>query len=290
MKIIKPVFNLGIGRCGSTIFHHIMAKHPNVTWLSNISHNYPHKPQWNRWLMHAMNSDILERILMKKIRVREAFGFWDLYCKGFSRPFRDLRLDDLTPRNKSSVSNAISQNLTKKRNRFVTKLTGWPRIRYIRGIFEDAKFIHVVRDGRAVVNSMINVDFWWGWHGMSNWRWGDIPEPYYQEWLDTDQSFVAMAAIEWKMIMDAFEVAKAETPAQQYLEIRYEQLCDDPIAVYKDVLAFCELPWSQKFEKKILRFDLRNTNYKWQKQLTSQQQDIMQKIFSDHLVKYGYNI
>ena len=44
--------------------------------------------------------------------------------------------------------------------RFAAKLTGPARISYVSSIFPEARFVHVVRDGRAVVQSLMKVEFW----------------------------------------------------------------------------------------------------------------------------------
>ena len=33
-KLTKPIIIVGTGRCGSTVFHRLLAKHPGVMWLS----------------------------------------------------------------------------------------------------------------------------------------------------------------------------------------------------------------------------------------------------------------
>ncbi|GAJ21506.1 unnamed protein product, partial [marine sediment metagenome] len=81
------------------------------------------------------------------------------------------------------------------------KLTGWSRIEYIKELFPDAKFIHILRDGRGVANSLINVDFWKGWEGPHKWRWGMLNEEKMKEWNKYDQSFVILAAMEWKILV-----------------------------------------------------------------------------------------
>jgi hypothetical protein len=93
---------------------------------------------------------------------------------GFRRPCRDLLPQDVTLKKKEAIQNVVAQMLTRKRNRLVVKITGWPRIGFLKEIFPDAKFIHILRDGRAVANSYINVPFWWGWRGLANWRWGPL--------------------------------------------------------------------------------------------------------------------
>lgn len=59
----------------------------------------------------------------------------------------------------------LSKTLTKKRNRLLFKITGWPRVGFLHEIFEDAKFIHLIRDGRAVAYSLLQQPWWEGWRG-----------------------------------------------------------------------------------------------------------------------------
>jgi hypothetical protein len=76
-----------------------------------------------------------------------------------------------------------------------------PRISFLYAIFPDARFVHVLRDGRAVANSRLNASFWKGWHGLNIWG-GQMPEHYRQEWERHRRSFVALAGIEWKTHID----------------------------------------------------------------------------------------
>ena len=241
-------------------------------------------------ILDMLENPLTNRILMKKIKVREAYGFWDHHCHGFSRPFRDLTASDVTPKIKQKLPAVLSKNLTSKKNRFCTKLTGWPRIGFLNEIFPDAKFIHIVRDGRAVTNSLINIGFWWGWQGPENWRWGQLPQDYAEEWNKYNQSFIALAAIEWKMIMDAFEVAKQQVPGDRYIEIKYEELCENPLEVYRRAMDFAELPWTKKFENQILSTSLVNSNSKWIKEFNSSQKDMLNDMLAGHLSKFNYTV
>ena len=43
MKIEKPIFIIGTGRCGSTIFYEIFSYHPNISWSSGALDIFPKK-------------------------------------------------------------------------------------------------------------------------------------------------------------------------------------------------------------------------------------------------------
>lgn len=158
----------------------------------------------------------------------------------------------------------------------------------MRELFNDAKFIHIVRDGRSVVNSLLQVNWWWGWQGPQNWRWGELTPEQKAQWEKYERSFVALAAIEWNILMDAMQKAAAELNKDTFMEIKYEDLCDAPVETYKKVLDFSELEWTPTFEQKVKTHTFKNTNYKWQQDLTSEQQRIVQEVTAENLKYYEY--
>jgi hypothetical protein len=289
-KVEKPIFIVGTGRCGSTIFHQIFSHHPQVAWLSRYCDRHPGKLHYNRMAMQLLNSPLPTRYVRKLVYPVEAYRFWDYYCAGgFSKPCRDLLREDVMPKTEKAVQKAMAAMLTGKRTRLLIKITGWPRMGFLKEIFPDAKFIHVYRDGRAVVNSWLGVNWWLGWRGPSNWQWGELTAEQQAKWEKYDCSFVALAAICWEILMAAQECAKQRTPSDDLLEVRYEDLCQDPIGIFQTVTEFCGLAWSPGFKTIVSQFSLRNTNDKWKKELSEAQQKILCECLADTLEKYGYN-
>lgn len=288
MKIKKPIFIVGIGRSGSTAFYDLFSKHPNVAWLSGLCNKYPDKPSRNRLLMKGIDYFIIGEFLRRKYGPGECYAFWEHISKGFSEPCRDLLAQDVTVKTKKRIQDAMSAMITEKRNRLSVKITGWPRICFLKEIFNDAIFIHLIRDGRAVVNSIINVDFWRGWMGPQRWRWGELTSTQKKEWSTYGHSFIALAAIQWKMLMDAMEKAKNITNKNDIIDVRYEDLCSDPFEVFKKIAAFCDLEWPSSFEDSVSRYAVSNMNYKWEEELTTEQKRILEDILKDYLKRYGY--
>jgi hypothetical protein len=289
LAVETPIFIVGTGRCGSTLFHHVLSHHPHVTWLSRACERQPRKPEANRRAIRTL--DLLplpSRYIRKLIYPVEAYEFWERICPGFKEPCRDLLKEDVTPRVKKSVLKVMAQMLTKRRRRLLVKITGWPRIGFLKGIFPDAKFIHIYRDGRAVVNSLLSVTWWSGWRGPDNWRWGELTPAQREKWERFDQSFVALAAIQWEILMAAHEEAKHKVPVGDLLEIRYEDMCQDPVQALKTATEFCDLVWLPEFESTIHRFTFKNTNHKWQEHLSDAQQNILNACLHESLQKYGY--
>jgi hypothetical protein len=288
MKIEKPIFIIGVGRSGSTILHKIFIEHPQVAWLSTLCDKYPDKPSINRLLMKAIDYPVVGRYLKKIVEPGECYDFWEHHCKGFRRPCRDLFAEDVTNKTKRKIRKVMSEMMTNKKRRLIVKITGWPRIGFLHEIFPDAKFIHILRDGRAVVNSMINVHWWWGWRGPQNWRWGELTPSQKEQWERYNRSFIVLAAIEWKFLMDSIEKARGNISKRDFLEVKYEDFCSETLDIFRDVTKFCNLNWSREFENSIKKYPLRNTNYKWLEELTDKQKNVLEEVLNDYLKRYDY--
>ncbi len=275
MQVEKPIFIVGVGRSGSTIFHRMFAEHPQVAWLPYIADQFPTRLALLRAVLTMVDQPLIGELVNRKVAPGEGYRFWETYCKGFSEPFRDLTAHDVTNRHKTVIPHLLAQLLTAQRRRLLMKITGWPRIGFLQGIFPDAKFIHIKRDGRAVINSLLNVRFWSGWRGPQGWRCGALTPAQLAVWEQFDRSFVALAGLELQILLEATEKARQQIAPDNFLELTYETLCADPIGAFQTVTAFAELPWSSRFEERLKRYRLSNTNYKWQQELTNEQQKIL---------------
>ena len=289
MQITKPIFIVGTGRCGSTLFHRLLATHPQLMWLSGFSHRFPDKPSLNRRAVTAVGNPLLKGILAGKIRPAEAYGFWDAHAYGFSEPCRDLVRSDVSAKVKKQVRAALQAMLTPERNRMLVKITGWPRIGFLNEIFEDAKFIHIKRDGRAVASSLLHVGFWRGWYGPQGWRAGLLSAEDQATWESYDRSFTALAGIEWRIQMRAMEAARRALDPKLFYEVKYEAFCEQPLETFRQVLEFAELPWSAELEKAVKEASIRSTSNRWRDDLTPAQQGILDNLLHEDLQRYGYN-
>jgi omega-hydroxy-beta-dihydromenaquinone-9 sulfotransferase len=284
-----PIIVIGTGRCGSTVFHRLLSKHPNLAWLPGaLCSRFPRKPGLHNLFTSGLDYPVLGKVLEERIKPGECYPFWEHQCKGFSKPYRDLVASDVTRRAKERIRETVSEITTEKRDRLLIKITGWPRIGFLSEIFEDAKFVHVVRDGRAVANSLLDVYFWEGWRGPENWSWGELSPAQRGEWNRYGQSFVVLAAIQWKILMDAMESAKTSLSKDNFLELKYEDLCSDPLDTVRTVTEFCELEWTAEFERQIGKHELKNTNDKFKQHLTARQQRELEEVLGNSLRRYDY--
>jgi hypothetical protein len=287
-KLIKPIIIVGTGRCGSTLFHRLLAKHPQMMWLSPICYKYPARPEWNRMAVTAMDNPLLGRLFGGKLRPGENYRFWDKYAYGFSEPCRDLVRSDVSARVKKQVRAAFEPMLTARRNRLLIKITGWSRIGFLSEIFEDAKFVHMLRDGRAVASSLLHVNFWRGWYGPQGWRAGLLSPEDQATWESYDRSFTALAGIEWRIQMRAMDAARQKLHPSLFLEVKYETFCQHPVESFRGVLEFAELPWSAAFEREIRSASIKSTSNRWRDDLAPRQQAILDDLLHEDLRRYGY--
>jgi hypothetical protein len=289
-EISRPIFIVGTGRCGSTAFHRLLARHRQVMWLSGFAYLFPRKPILNRWAVNAVGNPFLNRMLGGRIRPGEQYRFWDEHAYGFSEPGRDLVGTDVTARVKRQVRAATAAMLTSKRNRLLAKITGWPRIGFLKEIFPDARFVHIVRDGRAVASSLLHIDFWSGWRGPSGWRAGSLSPSDQAAWESSNQSFVALAGLEWRIQMRAMEAASRQLPPEDFLEIKYEEFCAEPLEICQRVLSFADLPPSPDFNRQVKAAAIRNMSNRWRNDLTPEQQVLLDELLREDLRRYGYQV
>jgi hypothetical protein len=190
---------------------------------------------------------------------------------------------------KKQVRAALEPMLSPKRNRLLIKITGWPRIGFLQEIFEDVKFIHIVRDGRAVASSLLHVNFWRGWYGPQGWRAGLLSPEDQATWESYDRSFTALAGLEWRIQMRAIDAARRTLDPKRFFEVKYEAFCEQPVETYRRVLEFAELPDSAEFERHVRAASIRSTSNRWRDDLAPGQQAILDDLLREDLLRYGYD-
>ncbi len=247
------VFVLGTGRCGSTLVEEVLCRHRSVGFVSNLEDRFNLPVSAGRW-----NGSLYRRLpasVTQKSRIRYAPSeAYRVLAREVSpllaSPLRDLVAGDVTPWLERRFQEFFNERARAQHtDTFLHKFTGWPRAGFIRGVFPSARFIHVVRDGRAVANSWLQMPWWLGFEGPDHWQWGPLPDELAAEWDASGRSFVVLAGLLWKMLIDAFDSARTLIPEADWLEIRYEDVAANPRTAFAKMLEFCGLPWDPEFER-----------------------------------------
>lgn len=286
-------FVLGTGRCGSTLVHEMLARHPNVGFISNVEDRIPWLQLMGRW-----NNAIYRRVpscLTRKGRLRyapsEGYRALDYQVSPvLSMPLRDLTADDATPWLTQRVRTFFECRAhAQAASVFLHKFTGWPRARFLQQAFPSAKFVHVVRDGRAVANSWLQMPWWRGYQGPSQWQFGPLPPSYEAEWQSSGRSFILLAGLAWKLLMDAFVAAEQGVAADSWVNVRYEDIMADPCQQFTELLQFLELEWTPVFEAAFARhrFDSARSQA-FRTDLDGSSLRLLEGSLATHLQRFGY--
>ncbi len=155
----------------------------------------------------------------------------------------------------------------------------------LHGIFPKSPLLHIIRDGRDVVRSLLQQN----WQSRTN---GD-PVAIIQD--------PEAATAYWKKAVTAGQRAaqQSKTLRQRHLEIRYEDLVTEPENIVRQVLDHIGEPWEPEvlcFHEKDDPSVYENIHRpisdasvgKWKSELTSDQKSILKRMAGDLLIDLGY--
>ena len=245
----KSVFIVGCPRSGTSIFSTMLAVNPNIANLSEAIYIWEPRDINHKRDHLKMVSDVTESDMA---RIRGAFG---LYQRIKGKPC----FVNKNPR--SSV-----------------------RIGFIQKIFPEAYFIHIVRDGRAVVNSIMNIIKRQS-HRQSIPLGGFCKPRHWKNLLDL--SDLERHARQWVGIINEIETSKNLVPKDQWIEVKYEEFCLDPCKYLADIYKQLGLSVDDKILH-IIKGMAKSQNHKWRGKFSRQELAYMDVIMSHWLRHYGY--
>lgn len=286
MKVERPIFIIGSGRSGTTVLYNCLSVCPEVCWFSNLTARYPNLPKLailHRVLEVPFIGSKMKQSIIRASRftLRPSEG-GNIYhsCCGFEHA-RKTTEDDLSEEMEGRFKKIIQEHLRLTgKSRFLNKQTAnTQRIRLINRMFPDAYYVHIIRDGRAVANSLLHVGWW---SDVDIWWLGHRP-PW---WKEMGREPIQLCALHWKR--DVEEILQNKHLFEdRYVEIRYELLVRDTESVINIIADFCELDRREVFDK-LLPETLPNMNYKWKQELTEHQKSVVRDCIGGFLIQLGY--
>ena len=290
-------FILGPPRSGTSLMYKVLCLHPDTSYVSNWVARVPSRPE-----LAAVN-----RLASRKADMRQQSWFdqeGNAYVYGgrrsmmrraFPKPVEGEPLYASCGINKAGESADRNRSVALLRRRvsrihsysgggshFVNKrVANNRRVPLLREAFPDAKYVAVVRDGRAVANSLSRVD-WWPTELV--WWYGNTPQHWAAEGGDPWE----LCAQDWVHELDAMEAGLAAVDDRNKMLIRYEDLIDDPIGCLTRIADFIGLARSPDWEERLGQLTFPNKNIAWREQIPAEAVDVITGIQRDGLERYGY--
>ena len=257
----RIAFVIGTGRCGSTLVHEILARHPDNGFVTNLD------DKGVRTSSRLQNQ--VWRQLPASVTTKGRFRFAPSEAyRALERevgpalvdPVRDLVAADATPWLAERMQGFVARRAARLRSDvFLHKLTGWSRAGFLHACFPDATIIEIVRDPRAVANSWLQMPWWHGHRGPGEWHFGPLAPEQQDVWERHARSFPVLAALAWRLLMDASDSARAAqpgVPADRWLTVRYEDIVADPRGRIEALLTHLGLEWTPEFESGFGRYSI----------------------------------
>ena len=303
-SIDRPIFMIGVPRSGTTALSEAISLHEDLGWISNYVNRLPFLPWlalFDRitdnpslgWLLRGKKGQ--DRRLASQLRrllphTDEAFTFWKWY--GGEKMLWSYLIDQAADAaERERLVNSLRTILScQDKKRFFTKFTGPPRIHYLNSLFADAYFIHVIRDPRATVSSLLKVSFWRQQGGLENPWWRDgLSADEIRKWHDTGKSPAALAAVQWNRIVELAHQERELLDPSHYLEVRYEDFTDAPHDILSSVFQSIDLPDSVQAHKYLSSIGkLTNMNFKYKGNLAPEDITVIEDITRERARYAGY--
>lgn len=156
-----------------------------------------------------------------------------------------------------------------------------PDIPALAELFPSARFVSIVRDGRAVACSLSRVHWW---PDLTVWWYGGTPGRWQAEGRDPWE----LCARHWVRELAVLEQGLAAVPAARRLEIRYEALVAEPLATMRQLAAFAGLADRWDWVQELARLRYPNRNERWYSRLDPQVRGRIEAIQGDDLRRLGY--
>lgn len=286
-----PVFVLGTGRCGSTLVHEVLARHSGTGFVTNLDDlGLLRSRRSHHQLWRQLPGSVTEK---GRARFAPSEGYRALQREvspTIVDPARDLTSDDATPWLRSRMRGFVeSRAHLAGAPVFLHKFTGWPRSGFLDECFPDALFVEVVRDGRAVANSWLQMPWWRGHRGEMQWHFGPLPPDLHEVWMSRGRSFPVLAALGWRTLMEAYERARASIGPSRWLTVRYEDLVAAPTERLAEMVTFVGCDWTPRFSAAVSRYQFTASRAEaFRRDLRASDVEAMESAIGSLLGRYGY--
>lgn len=220
-----PVFIIGCGRSGTTIFGTALGHHPSITYLNEPRHLWDAAdPQTDIWSPQAA-------------------------AQGGKLVFTEA---DASPEKREILQRLFAEEVQRSgRPVLVEKLPiNNFRLGFLHGLFPAARYVHIFRNGMEVARSIEALCQQGRWYGQNPRKWDLLVEyargrDETRDLPDLCTDFLHKGLLEWRLSTEAAIAFLNAMPAAAWNEIGYARLLADPVGTMAGVLSFLGLPESE---------------------------------------------
>ncbi len=247
----SPVFIVGCGRSGTSIFGKILSQHKGIIYL-----NEPRElwalgyPETNIWTNQTSNK-------MGKLYMSQ---------------------EDELPAKSDIIRRLFIEEQRNNKHTLVEKLPiNAFRLGFIDKVFPNARYIHIYRNGLEVARSIEERCINGRWFGVGKYKLQQLVQ-YAKQKPNTEHipllcnDFFEKGLMEWRLSVESIVSFLSAVSIQRYLEFSYQSLTHNPSEIICKVLSFLKLP----VDKEVIEYA--NINVKRNKRIVDNLKDIEKKI------------
>ncbi len=261
--IDRPIFLVGLPRSGTSMLQDVICTHPRVAYITNTMHQFRRcfcaaEDLRRRLRLNARGERYLgDSVVVDAGSPNDAIAFWGEWLRQdpVSLDYVERTIEHFSPGEIEEIRRTIRKILWcfgPTPHRFFSKNPGFlPYLSLLKDLFPDARFLHIVRDPRMTANSMVKLYRIEQRqlarlrrnraHGILEEQF--IPYPrlpnlktYVARWGPDD---IRTTAHLWRDAVKFVGTLKARLPS--FLEVRYEDILEDPPGMLSRIFAFCGL-------------------------------------------------
>jgi hypothetical protein len=290
-----PVFLVGAPRSGTSLLYKALCLHADAAYVSNWVRQFPRVPAlavFNRvprrfpqsrkraWFSATSNAYVhnAKRSLDRRLFPSPAEGepLFTACGIGLEPPFT------VGDHERRALRTAVGRVCRFGGGSvFVNKrIANNRRIPLLVDVFPEARFVNIVRDGRAVAASLARVNWW---EDSLVWWYGGTPRGWAADGGDPWD----ICARNWVEELGAIESGFAAVSPGSVLHLRYEDVVSAPLTTFRRVAQFAGLDNDPNWETHLgdLRIEATDT---WRSDLSYDALKRTEVIQADELERHGY--
>lgn len=296
MTASPPMFLLGPARSGTSLVYRTLCLHPEVAFVSNYVRRLPRLPevavfdrlarrmpelQRHAWFGDGSNAYVYgaRRSLGRRLFPAPVEGEPLYSACGIGPSGAEPADPDQAQRLRRSLGRV--QRADGGKVLVAKRIGNNRRVPLLHLAFPDARFVRLVRDGRAVALSLSTVDWWLD---DNVWWYGGTP----REWAAEGRDPWEICARNWVEELDALDHGLAGVPSEQVIDLRYEDFVAAPGDTLRALAAFAGLRPSDEWESQLARLDFPDRNERWQQAMPADALATVTAVQGDRLESLGY--